>query len=498
MLRLRGCLVLLMLAAMLPASWPAHAQGQTPDQFEPNDTPGKVLTQGGDRSFLLAGQTSPELGFHIAASSEQGDVDWFYIFLKVGAWYRVRTTGRPGVDTELFLFDDPPPEGNASRERLLANNDDVAPGFRDSELVFLAGRTGRYWVKAWNRNPSPRTPDATYTVRLDEIAPPTPTPLPPSRTPFPGSPDKQEPNDTPANAFNIILDASYGANFMPLAAQSEADVDTDYYLLNVLPNQAYTCETFDLQNGADTLMLILNRERAGIATNDDADPANGVVGSKITFRLNYAGVAYIVISQADTPRVSLSRERGYSLRCVAGESIASGTATAVSKATAVATVTATVTAAVKPIAATQAPLATLPVATETPVAFPTAGRSPRNLGWRPLNEPGLPVIQPTSTPEPAAKVLAAAVFLDVNGNGRPDPNEGINDVPVRIEDADTGEVIDTLRTDANGLAGVAIFRDARLRIVLPTFGSVVINSAQNNISLQVAARMGDAVLVRWP
>ncbi len=86
---------------------------------------------------------------------------------------------------------------NADRNGIIAENDDYKQLDRGSQVEFSGSYDGRYWIKIWNKDPSPRvgsgTYNPTYNVALLEIGA-SATTTPSIATPYPQGIDRFEYN----------------------------------------------------------------------------------------------------------------------------------------------------------------------------------------------------------------------------------------------------------------------------------------------------------------
>jgi len=159
--------------------------GAGPDPFEPNDTPAQVFARpGGIASFINTNSQIVNVNFYpqivsgtpifpITATGAAGDIDWYFFYGKkalalggTGGCYRIQTVAQPGVDTYMAVYLDPP-------GLPMAQNDDTAPLNRSSQLNFLVSENGRYWIKVWNLDSSPRGAGQTYNISVVENFPTT-------------------------------------------------------------------------------------------------------------------------------------------------------------------------------------------------------------------------------------------------------------------------------------------------------------------------------------
>ena len=210
----------------------ATTPGAQPDGYEPNDSPAEVWARLPVVSYTNSGNQIANVNFYpsagsgkpLTATQSAGDVDWYFFYAKrtrafggTGGCYRIVTQGQSGVDTEIFVYQQPPTD-NTSTANVIAANDDVQDANRNSQLDLAFSEDGQYWIKVWNRDPSPRGAGQTYNIVLLEYLPTpvaTTTSIPslPSPTPFP--------NGTPIPAPNKVIHAT-PAIAHPLVSLEEA------------------------------------------------------------------------------------------------------------------------------------------------------------------------------------------------------------------------------------------------------------------------------------
>ncbi len=158
--------------------------GANPDPYEDNETP--IIAFNNRKSFVNVGATLPNLNFYPVPGSNksgirnEGDVDWYFFYAKkssyqggTGGCYRVATAIQPGVDTQIFIYrDDQAPSDNAFTPiGLLASNDDVGIGRRESQVFFSVPYDGIFWIKAWNLGSNTQRRRTSIHVVVDRITP---------------------------------------------------------------------------------------------------------------------------------------------------------------------------------------------------------------------------------------------------------------------------------------------------------------------------------------
>ncbi len=472
-----------------------------PDVFEVNDIPAYVLAPpngGVVRSFLNVGNTfaasqlpnflstnpiSNTLGF----IRDAGDVDWYFFYGRNGGRYRITTTAQSGVDTELFIFRDSATirslaYNNTDTTGLIAANDDYQPLDRGSRVEFTGDYDGQYWVKVWNKDPSPRSGASSYNpaynVAVQEIVATTVfTTITP--TPFPQGIDRFEYNGDESTSALIAPNTKYdNLNFVPFQPTSRETVDNDWFRMPVKQGVYYTCETLDLAGGADTNLIVYNqnspsnRDANAIGGNDNAselEKQRGNFASRVTWLSGYTGIVYLLIGDVTPPRATEGLGRTYSLQCTIG---IPNTPTP--------TIDPRGTATTRPtfVPPTPAP----PEPTGTP--FPTP-RAAQNLVVRPLE--GGALAPPTRGPQPTVRLITldVQVFIDTNRNGLSDAGEGVSNASVRLSDEGSGTPLSQAYTDADGRVRFQITNNTPVLIGIPLFGySTVIDS--NNAVVRLA------------
>ncbi len=466
--------------------------GANPDAYEDNETP--ITAFNNRRSFVNVGSTLPNLNFYPNANSgkigirNDGDVDWYYFYARAGIRLRVTTSVQPGVDTEMFLFNQtiqgslPPdrPDINITTDGQIGYNDDYQPLDRGSQIIIDTPYEGIYWLRIWNKDLTPRGAGQAYNLTVVEMNTLTPTVLVPP-TPFPAGADRFEYNGDFDRASLIAPGVKTDQlNFVPFQPPSSDTVDNDFYRLPVKQGIPYTCETLDLSAGTDTNMIVFNENREGIGGNDDIseeERARGVFRSRFSWVANYTGNYYILIGEVNPPRSNEGQGRSYALLCSIGFPS-----------------TATPTVNPNPPTPTAPFVPPTPLPTATP--FPTP-RPPQPLVVLPVD---LAQLRPTAQPSPTPRVMVIEVqtFIDFNRSGQLDPgtNEGIAGTPVQIYDANTGTPLGQAFTDGDGRVRFSIINDGPVQVRVPTFGFTTVvdqPSATVRIALQPAVDMPERI-----
>jgi len=474
----------------------------TPDAYAPNDNLTESASPNGTRgtaSFIAVGQRIDNLNYvpYTGRPVDSKTTSWFEFYGRGGSIYQITTLNvQPGVETVLYVYK-PVADVNAPVLTLVTpiggysnpNNRYIA-GARGSQTSFQVpnGADGLYWIQVTNIDPSPRVNGQSYSLQVSEILQaatpgPSPTPLPatlppPTLTPFPGSPDRFEPNGNFDIATLIAVNVQYdNLNFVPFQPLSPNDTDNDFYKVSVKQGIYYTCQTLNLGPGVDTNIIIYNQDRVGIGGNDDISPeerAKGNFASRFSWLASYTGHAYILVGEVNPPRASEAGGHTYSFRCDIGLP---------------ATPTPTPTPFGTGLPGTAAPAATFAVPTPVPpeptmTPFPTP-RTAQNLPVRQINV-STPTPAPQPTAVPRAIVLSVQIFNDVNKNGLLDPGEGISGVSVRLVDEQSGTPLAQTVTDADGRVNFAITNPGPVRMSVPMFGySTLINEPAVTVRIAV-------------
>lgn len=245
------------------------------DQYEPDDLVPKPIS---------AGETQTH-NFY-----PEGDVDRVQFTVKRDRWYEVSTSNLAlGVDTKIQVAVYGVCPGGCT-------NDDVAPGFRASRVLFQALADGLAVVSIVNLDRY--GPDKTYQVSVVELEP-TPTPVPtntptPTSTPVPTGTltptphpgDVYEPDDATPKPIGVAETQSH--SLYPGG-------DVDKVTFGVKSGRLYALTTSNLVPGVDTKIVVeLDGEVCPTCVNDDLGP--GSYESQVRFIPTADGVAVATIS----------------------------------------------------------------------------------------------------------------------------------------------------------------------------------------------------------
>ena len=108
----------------------------------------------------------------------------------------------------------------------------------------------------------------------------------------------------------------------------------------------------------------------------------------------------------------------------------------------------------------------VPTATLTATAAPQAAESIQLVA-------APPTLQATASPlAPRQTTVSLVIAYDENGNRDVDPAEGVSDIPVRVVEVSTNQVVAQAFTDLRGFARLELVSDEPLRVVMPYFGAV--------------------------
>ncbi|VAW43323.1 hypothetical protein MNBD_CHLOROFLEXI01-4561 [hydrothermal vent metagenome] len=409
------------------------------DALEPNN------------SFPEASETIPDAANHCNLTFyPPGDQDYFRWWGKAGITYIVTTSNlNPALDTVLDVYD--------SNQSLIASNDDIAPGFFQSEVRFTANVDGFYYARVTNKSPTDPI-SKLYCFGVDSTVSDTPTP-PPG---FPDEADDCEFNSTIETACLMITgDTKSNLNFVPTVGSTR---DTDIYKMFIKPGIFYTCETtIPAGSAADTNMIFWDDNGNPFNPwlgNDDKVPGGLDFGSEVSYLSTYTGWLFIVVGPVNEPPLVEAPLHEYDLTCTAVESTPTPTPSP----------TSAFTGGGGGGFATVTPLPT--------VAFPTPLPTPTpfdvSLFFTPTPAPP-PLVQfqplPTATPAGGgaqAATINVTLYYDSNNNFLPELTEGIVNAAVSLYDNGTGQLISFGHTNETGVARfTAVNATSAIRVVVP-------------------------------
>ena len=238
----------------------------------------------------------------------------------------------------------------------------------------------------------------------------------------------------------------------------------------------YACETDDLSNLNDTIMVFFDPNGSVIGSNDDKEP--GDFGSLFEFYSWFTGWLTIQIRPEFAPEYNLSDRYTYEFGCTSLFATLTPTASATS------------TPFVGGPFPTRAATATFtPFPTLTPFAAPTSG-----LATPPTPTPR-PNVQvnplPTATPMTAggeALVLNVTIYYDQNVNFTPEIDEGIVNIDVLLFHNGTGELLQYGTTNDAGIirfGPLNVSGAVRLEVPFLSYSQVIVSS-QPDIRVRVA------------
>ena len=240
----------------VPTDTPVPPDTPTPtpdlrDVYEPNDT---------DPKPIAIGETQPGHNFF-----PDGDVDKVTFGVKEGRLYALTTSNLAlGTDTQIVVTIDGEP-------CLTCVNDDIGPGFLDSEVRFVPTADGTAEATISVGSSGQYGDDKTYDLTLTLLS---------------SLVDEYEPDDPFAKS--ITVDGVQEHNFYP-------DGDRDLVKFIAKGGQYYTVFTSNLGLGVDTHIKIVMDETF-IGENDDISPGTVNFASAVSFQAPFDGTAVIIIT----------------------------------------------------------------------------------------------------------------------------------------------------------------------------------------------------------
>ena len=432
------------------------------DIYEPNNTFNEATETAADAAALC------DLTFY-----PPGDQDYFRWWGKAGITYIVSTFDLDaGLDSVLDVYD-----GN---QNLIASNDDIAPGFFESEVSFTASADGYFYARVTNKTPvDPVNKFYCFEVFSTVSDTPTPPPIFPE-----GNDGGCEYNSTINTACLIVVDdPKISMNFAPTFGSTQ---DTDIYKLWIKPGIFYTCETtIPPGSAADTNMIFWDNNGNPFNPwlgNDDKVQGGLDFGSEVSYLSSYTGWLFIVIGPVNVPPLDEAEHHIYDLTCTAVESTPTSTPFPTS---------------VPGTGGTGGGFS--PTATPQPTqAFPTPFPTPTPFDisqfFTPTPAPP-PVVQfqplPTSTPvggSTQSATINVTLYYDSNNNFLPELTEGIVNANVALYDNGTGQLLSFGQTNETGVARfTAVNATGAVRVVVPflNYNQVVV-SGNAEILVRVA------------
>jgi len=248
-------------ATLTPTETPISTPTHTPtprsgaDSFEPDDTmaqANEIDTDGRPQTHTL---------------SPAEDRDYVSFQAEESMEYTVET-GSLGdeCDTILTLYDEDGTE--------LASNDDGADEPLASSLTWLADEDGTLFVEVINFDEEAEGEDTDYDLWVSESEPVT----------FEG--DEYEPDDTMAQAHEILLDVSQTHNI-------HVQGDHDWVFFQAEEGVTYNIETSNLGDQIDTIIHLYDEDGNELAQDDDGGEEN--LASRITWSANSTGILYVMV-----------------------------------------------------------------------------------------------------------------------------------------------------------------------------------------------------------
>jgi len=417
------------------------------DNYEPNDS----LSTATDISNII----DKSLDATLFLESGDPDHDWYVFLVGEDHEYEVTVIAWPGLTLTMTLYG---PAGNeiiseqTTSGTLTFEFDSSVQAYYAVQIFAEDDSTGNYQFEVSDVTVQEEEAQATETPEEEgeeETAPPTPAaPIP---TPDLGmAPDFAEPNYMPGLSYRITLnDVLRGLNFN---SGDSGQIDNDWYVLPVVENITYTCETFDLGQASDTNLIIFGSAEWGhpfpepkplIGGNDDIDTQAGRIESRVSWTSGYSGDAYLLVGYKFPRDVDLRRpgNSAYSLTCYAGQSEE------------------TIAAAE---AAAPAGGGGGSMGGTAPDSLPLAANDIRLV-----RQPDLPALAPVL--EAQATLIPILIGYDLNGDGRVNPSEGASSVSVRVYNARTNEEMDHALTQNGSIQFVFASADT-LRVEIPLLG----------------------------
>jgi hypothetical protein len=450
------------------------------DESGGNDTPSTANTH----SYIAIGQNIQGLNFYPPRNTKSltgiradGDVDWVFFYARNGTTYQITTKVTSGIDTQIMLFDFQEPfsildQQPYSIQNMIQQNDDYQPQNRGSQITFTANRDGKYWVKIWNLDPSPKSlTGLTYDLSVVEAAAATATPSV-TVTPVPlaevGQPDKYEPNNDFASAKLIAAGAKLdGLSFVPYKPANYDVVDSDYFRMAVKTNLYYVCETLDLAPGVDTNLIVYDAQGRILGSNDDIsndERAKGNFASKFTWYANYEGFVYVRVNLVRPPKANEVTSYTYSLRCaISPPPNAAGSGPSAPPASSGPTAPPAASGPEKPQAPAPTPMPTPAIVAAEPVK-PIQALIVRPISRSPALAPPRPIV-----PQRAV-AIDVAVYNDNNRNSTSDAGEQVRGISVWVFDDRSGTPIIQAETDDSGNIRVNLTNEGPVRVNVPAFG----------------------------
>lgn len=370
-----------------------------PDSYEENDT----------QPFAKQVSANTTLNLTIAPSL---DDDWFYFLLQPGP-FSASALSSFGVNLVLELY--------SSTD--LVNPIKTSSSSINPSISATIPKQGYYILAVKPQNAGL----AVYQLTLSNQQPtpaPTPTPVP---TYDPGDIDIAEYNNDFGSAFRLAPGNTISLNFN---SGIPGVTDVDYFVMTVKAGVVYTCETYDLGLGADTILSIYGptaSENNLIGINDDISTTTGNVASKVTWTSEYDGQVYVLVQQNGP--VSDPESATYNLTCYVG---------------------------------------TTRGGTGTPV--PGGGSGTNGGSNITVQIVGAPTDVPTpESPELGVLTLKLLIAYDENANGLVDLSEGVVGMSVRALDPSINRQIASGFTDQFGSLQLIFTapQDTEVLIVIP-------------------------------
>jgi len=405
-------------------------------------------------------------------------------------------------------------------------------------VEFIAPATGLYYVQIFNRAEGGL--GSTYTINFTSpgfVPGTTPTiTVTPSvtATPLPSATpclDAYEDDGVPENAKLLLVNSTQDHLFCP-------STDADWLYFYARPGKIYRVILQAQTNpaGLDPYIYIFDNDRRTIiAQSDDFNGSlfsgldflpprdttyylqiknyGDVGGSAIAYRVSLIvapvgatppGFMQTATAQAGGAAPTFTAQALGPTFTQPPANLATLTASATTSLTPLATVTATLTINGAQQTATAAALLTL-TATVTASPTITATRPPANvpplevsviaaLTEQPLpTEPPLPPL-PNTGKNLAQADMVVQVYVDRNGNGQPDPGEGLRGLSILYYDQE-GKLDAQSATDRQGYSSSALFPQAAHQVTIPYLG--IVRWVFQNVQPRLASKGEQARAVEW-
>lgn len=264
-----GILPLLPVATPIPT--PSHTPSPVPGTLTPTPMPPSPVLGAdayepdntiAEAQPITIDRTIRPHNLHI-----QGDHDYVSFVAQGGTAYIIETSNLgSSIDTIIYLYD---ANGNE-----LAHDDDGAEQSLASRLVWIAPRSGIYYVMTRDLGEDSSGVDATYGILV-------------MTTDVGEDADSYEPDDSIPQASPIDTDGAYQTHTF------HTTTDVDYVSFIAQEGVEYTIETGNLQGECDTVLYLYDVDGVELEYDDDAGDeiyASRVVWTAPSSETYYVGV----------------------------------------------------------------------------------------------------------------------------------------------------------------------------------------------------------------